>query len=384
MRIVENNLFLAARGIVLIVCCAGALSGCGSDDPVPALNEQAGHDRMLNLLREIAEQSSETHPLLGVKVSQQRLQELQTLPANATNMQRCMAHFQLGKCELNIDNLQSGIEHLTKAVELVESIEVAEATRQAYSDRLRFVLGTAYIRLGETQNCCLQNSSNSCILPIQGDGLHTRQEGSRKAIEQFRSVLEHSNSKQEDQIKLYQPAKWLMNIAYMTVGEYPQGVPEEYLVPPEIFESEMDFPKFKNIYPQLGLETFNLSGGAIVDDFSNDGYLDIMTSTYDSAGQTQYFRNNRDGTFTERTVEAGLKGLYGGLNMVQADYDNDGDIDVLIVRGAWLGKDGRHPNSLLRNNGDETFTDVTFDAGLGEVHYPAKTAAWGDYDNAVT
>jgi hypothetical protein len=381
MRIVENDLFLAVRGLVLVACCAGALSGCGSDDPVPALNAQVGHERMLKLLGEIADQSSETHPLLGVKVSRQRLQELQNLPANATNMQRCMAHFKLGKCELNIDNLQTGIEHLTKAVELVKSIEVAEATRQAYSDRMRFVLGTAYIRLGETQNCCLQNSSNSCILPIQGDGLHTRQEGSRKAIEQFRSVLEHSNSNQEDQIKLYQPAKWLMNIAYMTVGEYPQGVPEEYLVPPEIFESEMDFPKFKNIYPQLGLETFNLSGGAIVDDFSNDGYLDMMTSTYDSAGQTQYFRNNRDGTFTERTVEAGLKGLYGGLNMVQADYDNDGDIDVLIVRGAWLDSKGRHPNSLLRNNGNETFTDVTFDAGLGEVHYPAKTAAWGDYDN---
>jgi hypothetical protein len=124
-----------------------------------------------------------------------------------------------------------------------------------------------------------------------------------------------------------------------------------------------------------------MCGGAIVDDFNNDGFLDIVTSTYDTSGQTRFFRNNRDGTFSDRTQEAGLLGFFGGLNMVQADYDNDGDIDILILRGAWFGTAGQHPNSLLRNNGDETFTDVTFDAGLGDVHYPTKTAAWADYDN---
>ncbi len=111
-----------------------------------------------------------------------------------------------------------------------------------------------------------------------------------------------------------------------------------------------------------------MSGGAVADDFDNDGYLDIFVSTWDTRGQIRFFRNNRDGTFTERTAEAGLLGLYGGLNMVQADYDNDGDVDLLVLRGAWLRADGRHPNSLLRNDGEGTFTDVTFDAGLGEVH----------------
>ena len=124
-----------------------------------------------------------------------------------------------------------------------------------------------------------------------------------------------------------------------------------------------------------------MSGGAVADDFDNDGYLDIFVSTWDTRGQIRFFRNNRDGTFTERTAEAGLLGLYGGLNMVQADYDNDGDVDLLVLRGAWLRADGRHPNSLLRNDGEGTFTDVSFDAGLGEVHYPSPTAAWGDYDN---
>jgi len=106
-----------------------------------------------------------------------------------------------------------------------------------------------------------------------------------------------------------------------------------------------------------------------------------VVSTSDTAGQIHFFRNNQSGTFSEQTERAGLLGLYGGLNLIQADYDNDGDTDILVLRGAWLGQNGRHPNSLLRNNGDGTFTDVTFDAGLGLVHYPTQTASWGDYDN---
>jgi len=67
--------------------------------------------------------------------------------------------------------------------------------------------------------------------------------------------------------------------------------------------------------------------------------------------------------------------------MISADYDNDGDVDVYVLRGGWYRRHGMHPNSLLRNNGDETFTDVTFDAGLGEHFYPTQTGAWADYDN---
>ena len=52
-----------------------------------------------------------------------------------------------------------------------------------------------------------------------------------------------------------------------------------------------------------------------------------------------------------------------------------------MLRGGWMNNAGRIPNSLLRNDGEGRFTDVTFSAGLGDVHYPTQTAAWADYDN---
>lgn len=61
-----------------------------------------------------------------------------------------------------------------------------------------------------------------------------------------------------------------------------------------------------------------------------------MVSSWDIRTQLCYFHNNGDGSFTERTRESGIIGEIGGLNMIQADY-NDGRPDVLVLRGAWLG-----------------------------------------------
>jgi len=72
-------------------------------------------------------------------------------------------------------------------------------------------------------------------------------------------------------------------------------------------------------------------------------------------------------------------GLWGGLNLLHTDYNNDGHADVLILRGAWLNRAGHHPNSLLKNNGDGTFEDVTEAAGLLSFH-PTQAAAWLDFD----
>jgi hypothetical protein len=127
----------------------------------------------------------------------------------------------------------------------------------------------------------------------------------------------------------------------------------------------------------LDLEGF--AGGCITDDFDNDGFLDLVIGTMNLDGQIRYFHNDGNGRFTERTAEAGLLGLPGGLNIKQTDYNNDGWLDVWVERGGWYQKEGRIPGSLLRNNGNGTFTDVTEQAGLLTAH-PSQTGVWFDYD----
>ena len=115
-----------------------------------------------------------------------------------------------------------------------------------------------------------------------------------------------------------------------------------------------------------------------MDDFDNDGNLDLMFSDMDPCANLRYFRNNGDGRFTDRSVQAGLTNQLSGLNIVQADYNNDGWLDIYVPRGAW-----RTPlrHSLLRNNGDGTFADVTAQAGLGAMATASQVAAWADFDN---
>ena len=89
------------------------------------------------------------------------------------------------------------------------------------------------------------------------------------------------------------------------------------------------------------------------------------------------FHNNGDGTFKDISEQAGLTGITGGCNMVHADYNNDGAEDVLVLRGGWMKAGGNLPNSLLKNNGDGTFEDVTIASGLLSFH-PSQTASWAD------
>jgi hypothetical protein len=118
----------------------------------------------------------------------------------------------------------------------------------------------------------------------------------------------------------------------------------------------------------------------VIDDFDNDGYLDIITSNWVLDEGMHYYHNNGDGTFTDRSLQSGLSKIKGGLNIIQADYNNDGYTDLLVLRGAWLGEFGKQPKTLLRNNGDGTFSDVTIESGILSFH-PTQTATWADFNN---
>jgi len=237
-------------------------------------------------------------------------------------------------------------------------------------------LALAYFRLGELQNCTWNHNSDACIFPVQGQGVHKEQLGAAEAAKRYSALLADRTTNPENAL-LY---RWLLNISHMVLGTYPQEVPKQWLIPPQAFASDYDIGKFRDVAVTRGLTAFGRAGGIIVEDFDNDGHLDVMISHMGLEEQLDYFHNNGDGTFTRMTEKAGLKGIVGGLNMVQVDYNNDGCIDVLIPRGAWLHDKGQYPMSLLRNNCDGTFTDVTAKAGLLN-NYPTQTAVWADFNN---
>ena len=112
--------------------------------------------------------------------------------------------------------------------------------------------------------------------------------------------------------------------------------------------------------PKYILETIGC--GAAFLDYDNDGWLDIFIlngRTLESVphGATnRLYRNNRDGTFTDVTADAGLTASGWASAVCVGDYNNSGFDDLFVT---YWGQ-----NVLYRNNGDGTFTDVTADAGL--------------------
>jgi hypothetical protein len=231
--------------------------------------------------------------------------------------------------------------------------------------------GIVSLRRGEDDNCILCRGESSCILPLAPAAIHANPAGSRDAIRHFREYLQQF----PDDLG----ARWLLNLAHMTVGEYPDHVDPRFLISLERWQkSEYDIGKFRDIGHIVGVNRFNQAGGAIMDDFDNDGLLDIVTSSFDPNQSMALFRNRGDGTFEDRTQAAGLAGQLGGLYCVQTDYDNDGFLDIFVPRGAWAGSPVRP--SLLHNNGNGTFTDVTKQAGL-DTPINSISACWADYDN---
>ncbi len=292
-----------------------------------------------------------------------------TLERTTNGQQEVQLRFQLGKQLLNAGDPNAALEQFRQVEEKVASIGGKLGSRGRVD--LLMSKATALMRLGELENCQINHTAQSCLFPIERGGVHTLPRGSRGAIALFE---EHLREFPDDV-----GSRWLLNIAYMTLGEWPDRVPPQWVIPPSVFASEYPLPRFPDVAGAVGLDVEDLAGGCIVDDFDNDGFLDLFASSWGQEGQLRYFHNDGNGRFSERTKDAGLVGLFGGLNIQQTDYNNDGLLDVWVLRGAWLGTAGRIPNSLLKNNGDGTFSDVTLASGLFSQH-PTQASVWFDFD----
>lgn len=267
--------------------------------------------------------------------------------------------------------LQLGEEQ--KAIDILE--ELLRKTSKSNIDQYQSImkdLANAYLRFGERTNCVHMHGSESCIFPLSANAIHHDKTGSEKAIELYEQILTANPGDLE--------SKWLLNIAYMTVGRYPQQVPPQFLLRITNDDSSHTVKPFTDVAANLGLNFKCMAGGSIIEDFDNDNYPDIVISSWSPSETMHYYKNNANGTFKELSDSSWLGYLTGGLNMMQTDYNNDGFKDIFVLRGGWKGEYGKTPNSLLRNNGNGTFTDVTKESGMLSFH-PTQTAAWADYNN---
>jgi FG-GAP-like repeat/ASPIC and UnbV/PPIC-type PPIASE domain len=233
-------------------------------------------------------------------------------------------------------------------------------------------LGVALLHKSEMDNGIYRTPGDMCLFPPRAARAVAQPAGAEDALGHLAAYL----SDKPDDLEV----KWLFNLASMLLGRYPKGVPERLLIPPAMFASSPDarIGRFVDVAPAAGLKVFSMAGGAVVDDFRGNGLLDVVTSSMDACEPLHVFRNNGDGTFTERSAQAGVSDQLGGLNLIQGDYNNDGCMDLLVLRGGW---EFPMRKSLLRNNCDGTFTDVTKQSAVGFTATSTQTAAWADIDN---
>jgi hypothetical protein len=369
---------IVPRG-ALVCLVLGAASGCREGDTSlgeapqsvrvasPEIEPLPGTARMAAELDSIY-QAALMDPMHYGHLNRERAEMWRTEASRAQGTEQSMARYQYAYESLAAGETEAAIREIES---LMEDSGLAEAV-SSQSKPLFELLAVAYLRLGEQRNRIRNGSTGASILPLSENAVHTDPEGSRRAISLYWQILAADPRDLQ--------ARWLLNIAHMTLGTYPSGLPGEFLISGLEADPEADIPRFPNVAPALGVDVDGIAGAVSLEDFDEDGFIDILATARGFDDQIRLFLADGRGGFVDHTGAAGLNGVVGGLNTVHADYDNDGFEDVLILRGGWLAAEGTHPNSLLRNNGDGTFEDVTARAGLLSYR-PTQTAAWGDFNN---
>ena len=256
-----------------------------------------------------------------------------------------------------------------------------------------FWLAMCQLRQGEAENClcallrqpgqALENDCHSqghlCTLPLQR--FHSQPSYARQAAATLQRLLD----RHEPHNRLYQ---WLLNFTHMTLGTFPQGVPERYRIATKFIEAfygeraretarEVGHLRFEECGADFGVNLYGTGRGVAVEDFQKDGYLDIVTGG--GFEEVHYFKNIRGERYEDVTGKVGLAGIKQPFMITAADYDNDGWQDLFICRPFGHFQ-------LFHNDGDGTFTDVTASSGLLDALGDAEIAAtwvpaWGDVNN---
>ncbi len=158
----------------------------------------------------------------------------------------------------------------------------------------------------------------------------------------------------------------------------PSGLPFHAHFTDVAAQAGLKYPAISGFPDRCDYITETMGCGIGFLDYDNDGWLDIFvlsgTRSDGSAADAtnRLYKNNRNGTFTDVTEQAGLVRNGWAYGVTIGDYNNDGYEDIFVT---YLGQ-----NVLYRNNGNGTFTDVTKEAGLLFAPRWSTGCTWIDYD----
>ena len=142
--------------------------------------------------------------------------------------------------------------------------------------------------------------------------------------------------------------------------------PHEYPGAPDTLYRNNGDGTFTDVTARSGVMNSGKGLGVLFTDYNNDGYPDIFVAN--DAVEDYLYRNNRDGTFTDVAVAAGIAYNSEGratasMGIANGDYDNDGALDLFVTNFSL------EVNSLFHNDGDGFYTMTTFEAGLAEPSF---------------
>ena len=182
---------------VIIVGFISSLWSCNS--------KPSSHEEMIQLLKKQRDVYYRTD---NYYASEPQLEYYDSIIKSTSSNQDKMI-FTYNKCYALI-----GLGREQEAIALLEE-QVSKIDSEGIKgmNKLKVQLALAYLRAGERTNCVMNHSPETCIFPIQGAGLHKLPEGSRGAIRVYEQLLKGDPDNLE--------YRWLLNIAYMTLGEYP-------------------------------------------------------------------------------------------------------------------------------------------------------------------
>lgn len=270
------------------------------------------------------------------------------------------------------------------------------------SENFLYWLGFSYMRLAEEKNCLAHlrmegNHLHHFNMPIQGllgdqDEIkknfslmcslpllmtHKQDQYSEQAIGLFTKLLENYD---RDNPKYL----WALNFSYMTIGEYPDSVPKQFLIENEYtnkytarskLNEEQALTEFslENRSKQWSVDTHNSGKGVTAEDFDGDGFLDlVVASSYENL---VFYKNNQGKNFADMSVASGLSKVGNPFLVHAVDYNGDELPDLYVTR--WL-----QPNLLLQNKGNLSFEVVNSQVGLPQHFEPRSTwlSVWADVD----